>query len=202
VIADRARRWLLQVAPHRRTVRRDFVAGLPGAISGVPDGMAASVLAGVNPVYGLYASILGPIGGGLTASSGAASAESASAARPRTSPCCANSASTTGNGWTRRSSRTPSWRSPHCSSAIITSPAAGETLNGNQVHLTWTQPDPELVDSYELSVNGSLISPGPAPTDREWALTLPEGIDSINLWAVNTNGREIVSRVFFIDTQP
>src|ERR1044071_5909220 len=68
VIASRAGRWLRRVAPDRRTVRRDLVAGLPGAVSGVPDGMAASVLAGVNPVYGLYASVFGPIGGGLTAS--------------------------------------------------------------------------------------------------------------------------------------
>jgi len=68
VIAGRAGRWLRRVAPARATVRTDLVAGLSGAISGVPDGMAASVLAGVNPVYGLYASLFGPIGGGLTAS--------------------------------------------------------------------------------------------------------------------------------------
>lgn len=57
------------LAPDRRTVRADAVAGLPGAIASVPDGMAASVLAGVNPVHGLYASFAGPIAGGLTASS-------------------------------------------------------------------------------------------------------------------------------------
>ncbi|XVU22901.1 SulP family inorganic anion transporter [Actinoplanes sp. CA-054009] len=55
------------IAGWARKVRKDLVAGLTGAISGVPDGMAASVLAGVNPVFGLYASIFGPIGGGLTA---------------------------------------------------------------------------------------------------------------------------------------
>src|SRR3954452_1457102 len=66
-IAGRAGLWLREVAPNRNTVRKDLVAGLSGAISGVPDGMAASVLAGVNPVYGLYAGIVGPIGGGLTA---------------------------------------------------------------------------------------------------------------------------------------
>jgi SulP family sulfate permease len=45
------------------------VAGVPGAISSVPDGMAAGILAGVSPVHGLYAGIVGPIGGGLTSSS-------------------------------------------------------------------------------------------------------------------------------------
>jgi SulP family sulfate permease len=68
VIAGRTRRWLRQLAPERNTLRKDLVAGLPRAIGSVPDGMAASVLAGVNPVHGLYASIVGPIGGGFTAS--------------------------------------------------------------------------------------------------------------------------------------
>jgi sulfate permease, SulP family len=64
----RTRGLLHRLAPERGTVRDDLVAGLPGAISRVPDGMAASVLAGVNPVHGLYASIVGPIGGGFTSS--------------------------------------------------------------------------------------------------------------------------------------
>ncbi len=59
-------RLLAEVKPNRSTLKEDAVAGLPGAISSVPDGMAASVLAGVNPVYGLYASGFGPIAGGLT----------------------------------------------------------------------------------------------------------------------------------------
>ena len=54
--------------PSFGVLRRDAVAGLPGAIGSVPDGMAASVLAGVNPIYGLYASFAGPVAGGLTAS--------------------------------------------------------------------------------------------------------------------------------------
>jgi SulP family sulfate permease len=57
------------VAPRRADVRADLVAGVPGAIGSVPDGMAASVLAGVNPVHGLYAGLAGPIAGGLGSSS-------------------------------------------------------------------------------------------------------------------------------------
>jgi SulP family sulfate permease len=60
--------WLKSVRPRRADLKSDLLAGLPGAISSVPDGMAASVLAGVNPVHGLYASFAGPIAGGLTAS--------------------------------------------------------------------------------------------------------------------------------------
>jgi SulP family sulfate permease len=60
------RRWLRSVRPEASHLRADIVAGLPGAISSVPDGMAAAVLAGVNPVQGLYASFAGPIVGGLS----------------------------------------------------------------------------------------------------------------------------------------
>jgi SulP family sulfate permease len=56
------------VMPRRRHLRDDIIAGLPGAISSVPDGMASSVLAGVNPAHGLYASFVGPVAGGLTSS--------------------------------------------------------------------------------------------------------------------------------------
>jgi sulfate permease, SulP family len=63
-----AGRWLGSVRPERRHLRADLLAGLPGAISSVPDGMAAAVLVGVNPVQGLYASFAGPIAGGLTSS--------------------------------------------------------------------------------------------------------------------------------------
>jgi SulP family sulfate permease len=60
--------WLRSVRPERQHLRADIVAGLPGAIGSVPDGMAAAVLVGVNPVQGLYAGFAGPIAGGLSTS--------------------------------------------------------------------------------------------------------------------------------------
>jgi SulP family sulfate permease len=41
------------------------MAGLAGAIGSVPDGMATAVLAGANPMAGLYASFAGPAAGGF-----------------------------------------------------------------------------------------------------------------------------------------
>jgi SulP family sulfate permease len=61
-----AGRWVRTIGPERAHLRADIVAGLPRAISSVPDGMAAAVLAGVNPVQGLYAGFAGPIAGGLS----------------------------------------------------------------------------------------------------------------------------------------
>jgi SulP family sulfate permease len=60
--------WLTGIRPRRRDLKADVLAGLPGAISSVPDGMATALLAGVNPAYGLYASFSGKIGGGLSTS--------------------------------------------------------------------------------------------------------------------------------------
>ena len=57
------RTWLSSLKPRREDLRGDLVAGVPGAISSVPDGMAASILVGVSPVTGLYASMFGPTGG-------------------------------------------------------------------------------------------------------------------------------------------
>jgi sulfate permease, SulP family len=54
--------------PDLRSLRADAVAAIPGAIGSVPDGMAAGILAGVSPAQGLYASIAGPVGGGLSVS--------------------------------------------------------------------------------------------------------------------------------------
>ena len=67
-VAESVMSRLRSVAPERKHVKADALAGLPGAISSVPDGMASGILAGVNPVHGLYASFIGPIAGGSTAS--------------------------------------------------------------------------------------------------------------------------------------
>ena len=69
---DSSRAWLNQLRgwlPRRETLGADLVAGLPGAISSVPDGMASGLLAGVNPVHGLYASVGGRVAGGIFSSS-------------------------------------------------------------------------------------------------------------------------------------
>ncbi len=62
------RTWWATTGPKPGTLKKDAVAGIPGAIGSVPDGMASALLAGVNPVFGLYAGFAGPIAGGLTAS--------------------------------------------------------------------------------------------------------------------------------------
>ena len=62
------RGWYGDTRPEKGTIGKEALAGVPGAIGSVPDGMAAAVLAGVNPVFGLYASFAGPIAGGLSAS--------------------------------------------------------------------------------------------------------------------------------------
>src|SRR5690606_19509251 len=55
----------LLTAPKRAA---DWIAGLNVAVANVPDGLANGALVGVNPVYGLYATMLGPIVGGLLSS--------------------------------------------------------------------------------------------------------------------------------------
>ena len=54
--------------PRAATFREDGLAGLNSAVSSVPDGMASGLLAGVNPIYGLYACMVGPIAGGILSS--------------------------------------------------------------------------------------------------------------------------------------
>jgi SulP family sulfate permease len=54
--------------PHPGKLRQDVVAGLTSAIGNVPEGMADSLLVGVSPIYGLYASLVGPLIGGIFSS--------------------------------------------------------------------------------------------------------------------------------------
>ena len=53
----------------RDTLRQDTVAGLVLGVESVPDGLAAGLLAGVNPLSGLYAYLFGTIAGGCITSS-------------------------------------------------------------------------------------------------------------------------------------
>jgi SulP family sulfate permease len=64
----RARDRVASLRPGPRSLRADALAAIPSAIGSVPDGMASGILAGVSPAHGLYASIAGPVGGGLTVS--------------------------------------------------------------------------------------------------------------------------------------
>jgi SulP family sulfate permease len=50
---------------HRDTLKEDGVAGLVLGVESIPDGLAAGLLAGVNPAFGLYAYIFGTITGAL-----------------------------------------------------------------------------------------------------------------------------------------
>jgi SulP family sulfate permease len=61
-------RWARSLRPERRHLRGDATAGFTGAVAAVPDGMAASVLTGVNPVFGMYANFVGTLTGGLSTS--------------------------------------------------------------------------------------------------------------------------------------
>jgi sulfate permease, SulP family len=53
----------------RHTIGKDLTAGLSVALNEVPDGMASGMLSGVSPIMGLYATVFGPIVGGLLNSS-------------------------------------------------------------------------------------------------------------------------------------
>jgi sulfate permease, SulP family len=54
---------------HRETLRDDAVAGLVLGVESVPDGLAAGLLAGVNPLSGLYAYMFGTLSGAVATSS-------------------------------------------------------------------------------------------------------------------------------------
>jgi len=54
--------------PKGASLGRDAIAGLRGAVSNVPDGMANGALLGVSPVHGLYGTMVGPAVGGAVSS--------------------------------------------------------------------------------------------------------------------------------------
>ena len=53
----------------RKTLRKDLVAGLTLGVESVPDGLAQGLLAGVNPLAGLYGHLFGMVGAALFTSS-------------------------------------------------------------------------------------------------------------------------------------
>jgi sulfate permease, SulP family len=59
----------LRLPVRRDILRKDAVAGLVLGVESVPDGLAAGLLAGVNPLSGLYAYLFGTIGGSFFTSS-------------------------------------------------------------------------------------------------------------------------------------
>lgn len=61
-------RYAARAIPGRPDPKADGVAGLSVAIGNVPDGLANGLLVGVNPVFGLYATLVGPLVGGLFSS--------------------------------------------------------------------------------------------------------------------------------------
>lgn len=54
-----------QRLPGRATLVQDGLAGMNSTIGSAPDAMANAILAGVNPLYGLYAAMIGPPVGAL-----------------------------------------------------------------------------------------------------------------------------------------
>ena len=53
----------------RKTLREDGIAGLVLGVESVPDGLAGGLLAGVNPLFGLYGYMIGTFTGALLTSS-------------------------------------------------------------------------------------------------------------------------------------
>ncbi len=45
--------------PQKPSIASDLIAGLTASIAGIPDGLASGVLAGVNPINGLYSLMIG-----------------------------------------------------------------------------------------------------------------------------------------------
>ncbi|MEQ8677014.1 MAG: SulP family inorganic anion transporter [Aggregatilineales bacterium] len=53
----------------KKSFLADFVAGITGAVAGAPQAMGFAIIAGVSPIYGLYAAFISTIVGALTTSS-------------------------------------------------------------------------------------------------------------------------------------
>ena len=65
IIAKYWQRWSI----HPRNLAPDLLAGLTTAVSSIPDSMASALLAGINPLTGLYTMIIAtPIGALFTSS--------------------------------------------------------------------------------------------------------------------------------------
>jgi SulP family sulfate permease len=61
--------FLKRVRIDRRTVRPDLMSGLVLGVESVPDALASGVLAGINPLFALYAVMLATPVGAFFASS-------------------------------------------------------------------------------------------------------------------------------------
>ena len=57
------------ILPKRKYLSGDLLAGLVNGISNIPDAMAVAILAGINPIYGLYAVTVGTTVGSFFTSS-------------------------------------------------------------------------------------------------------------------------------------
>ncbi|HKQ76760.1 MAG TPA: SulP family inorganic anion transporter [Blastocatellia bacterium] len=68
-LAEAGRTVLPGAPPARQHLGADLVAGLTGAVAGLPFNMAAAVMAGLNPVNGLYAGMIGAPVAALTSNS-------------------------------------------------------------------------------------------------------------------------------------
>ncbi len=55
--------------PVRKTTGNDLIAGFTNAVANIPDGMANATLAGLNPIHGLYALVVGTPAAALTTGS-------------------------------------------------------------------------------------------------------------------------------------
>jgi SulP family sulfate permease len=54
---------------HKETIGADLVSGVVNAVTSIPDALGSAVLAGLNPIHGLYAIMVGTPAGALTTGS-------------------------------------------------------------------------------------------------------------------------------------